>query len=125
MELLLLHPAVAHRDCGHCLKVWYDEETGKPFDSGNGKEHPRHAGCPVPCSTKVGCPKGTPENPKSLSEKNAEAYLHYLECKAVSNFPDDPIVRRNAGIIYRIEQSIERHDRQEMMQTYLTLAAAR
>lgn len=38
-----------------------------------------------------------------LTDRNWEAYSHYLECKAVGSFPDDPIVRRNAAIIRSVE----------------------
>jgi hypothetical protein len=39
------------------------------------------------------------------------AYLHYLECKAVGQFPDDPIVRRTARICAAIERTEEARDR--------------
>ncbi len=51
------------------------------------------------CEGPFGCPKGTPEEPKSFTEQNLMAYQHYLECKATGSFPEDEIVRRNAGVI--------------------------
>jgi len=56
-----------------------------------------------------GCPKGTPENSIELSQKNLQAWHHYQECRAVGNFPDDPIVRRNAALIKRIEDYYKQH----------------
>jgi hypothetical protein len=49
----------------------------------------------------AGCPKGTPENPKNLTEKNWQAYMFNEECVATGIFPDDPVVRHNAAVILR------------------------
>lgn len=46
-----------------------------------------------------GCPKGTPENPNTLTEANRRCYDHYQERVAVNSFPNDPLVRQNARII--------------------------
>lgn len=60
----------------------------------------RPAGTLPPCRTREnGCPKGTPEEPKSLSDRNWKAWMHYLECRAVGHFPNDAIVRKNAATI--------------------------
>lgn len=61
----------------------------------------------------IGCPKGTPENQKGLSDQNLQALRHYQECKAVGSFPDDPIVRRNARIISQMERQHERQERSD------------
>ena len=105
--LLMQHPQVATRDCKFCQEVLHDETTGKPVQRA-GHLVQRHAGCPPPCRMHKGCPKGTPEKPKSLSERNMMTYQHYLECRAVGIFPDDPIVRRNAQIIRMAEDEVER-----------------
>ena len=52
------------------------------------------------------------------------AYRHYMECKAVGRFPDDPIVRRNAGIIRRIEDAQER-SRTDYLQKLVALRLRR
>jgi hypothetical protein len=70
----------------------------------------RPAGAVTPCAS---CPKsgprdGTPRPDKELSPRNHQAYWNYLECRAIGQFPNDPIVRRNAGIIYWVEQELER-----------------
>lgn len=101
----------------------YDEETGeaKTF---HGKPVPRPPNTHPPCryqdpkKPQGRCPKGTPENQKSLTEKNLLAWQHYLECKAVGDFPDDPIVRSNAGIIRRIEDSLQDQTRR-MIEVFL------
>lgn len=76
-----------------------------------GEPLPRPARQRPPCRTKVGCDKGTPER-SIINERTMRAYQHYLECSAVGSFPDDPVVRRNAGIIRGIEQRVEsmKHD---------------
>ena len=80
----------------------YDEATGRPYENPphSGRLVPRPAAAPPPCRIAgLGCPKGTPEAPRSLRPANRAAYRHYCECRAAGRFPDDPIVRRNAAII--------------------------
>lgn len=120
VKLLLLHPQVASRDCSHCSRWLYDEETGEVTKRG-GQPVERPGGSHPPCRYRgVGCPKGTPENSKALSQKNMAAYVHYKECQATGMFPDDPIVKRNAGVIRIVEDSIA-DQRREMaiMRGYL------
>jgi hypothetical protein len=69
---------------------------------------------PLPCRSAAGCRKGTPERQLSLNEKNRRAYRHYLTCKATGAWPDDGMVRRNAGIIEAAISSAE------ITQTWLT-----
>lgn len=98
--LALNFPMFAKRDCSHCKRWWYDDETGKVVTRGK-KPLLRPLGTVTLCQTNEGCPKGTPENSKAFSEKNKLAWLHFLECDATGNFPDDPIVKRNAMVIRR------------------------
>lgn len=74
----------------------------------------RKPGEPTPCRLPIGCPKGTPEDSKALTEKNAMAYRHYLQCKATGNFPKDEIVALHAGIIRSIEDDIAQGRAQAM-----------
>lgn len=107
VTLILRYPEVAARDCEHCKKWVYDEETGRPKTSGVSKRLVPRGAAPPPCRlSHVGCPKGTPENPRTLSDRNRQAYEHYQECRAVSQFPDDSIVRRNARLIRLIEDAV-------------------
>ncbi len=110
MLLRILHPLVAFRDCQHCLAYQYDETTGRPQRS---KADPskflkRYATIKPRCQTAKGCPKGTPENQKGFTEQNRLAYEHYKQCLAVSHFPDDPVVRRNAYLIQQAEEDARR-----------------
>jgi len=127
VALVLLYPQFCNRDCQHCLEWAYvdnnpasefygriEEHQGKPQ-----KRHPKHL--PL-CKTPEGCPKGTPEKPNTLSAKNMQAYIHYLECKAVGNFPDDPIVRRNARLI---QQVVDHANEQKRVDELISLMGAR
>lgn len=114
--LLLRHPKVAHRDCESCQKYDYNEETGELKRQKFGEQLPivRHPRNLPPCRVKSeGCPKGTPEKPRSLNPRNLKAYYHYLQCKATGHWPDDGIVRENAAIIEAAYQLAERLDRWE------------
>lgn len=76
-----------------------------------GQKVPRIKGQKTPCKWCPKIPKGKdpiPENAVELSPHNWRAYQHYLECKAVGQFPDDPIVRRNAMLIRQVEESARR-----------------
>lgn len=109
--MILTAPQVAGRDCAHCQKYLY-EETGPragTVKTMHGKPMLRRG--PPPCGQPQGCPKGTPHSPKTLSFRNWIAYNAYLEWKAVGQFPDDPIVRRNARIIRQVEDEVERQER--------------
>ena len=76
----------------------------------------------APCQDpKRGCPKGTPENPRNLLLCNELAYEHYRECRAVGEFPDDPIVRRNAAIIRAVEDEIELRKVNEFRHTMIAM----
>ena len=86
------------------MYVW--PRTNEPLE--------RPPGIVVPCQTKLGCPKGTPDAGKTLTPENRQAWQHYKECRAVGNFPDDSIVRENAALIRDIEDSKERLDRVEI-----------
>ncbi len=65
---------------------------------------------PLPCGKCPKIPLGEPASPlyaQDLTEQNAQAYQHYLECRAVGVFDDDPIVRRNASFIRQVEDQVQ------------------
>lgn len=77
-----------------------------------GNPLPRQPNNPPPCRPMrgrklIGCPKGTPEEPRSLSRKNQAAYWHWQQCSAIGSFPDDPIVRQNAAVIQQAERLVD------------------
>lgn len=106
MQLDILHPEVASRDCEHCQKYLYNEETGQPVvQETTGELVLRLKQQPPPCRVPPGrkrapgCPKGTPEKPNALTAKNRAALRYHLKCEALGRFPRDGIVERNAGLI--------------------------
>ena len=114
MQLLLLHPEVAYRSCEDCQKYVYNHETGirEEFPVGSGAPVLRPKGMLPPCSQgPSSCAKISPESGIELNERNKETYLHYLECRAVGDFPDDPLVRYHAAIIRSVEDESERAER--------------
>lgn len=101
-------------DCRICEKYMTDKDWRLTFGRDDMPEL-RILNCGpsflAPCRDKSrGCPKGTPENQKVLSEENRQCYEHYLECVAVGEFPDDSVVRRNAVVIREL---IESHEKQK------------
>lgn len=96
--MLVFYPSFALRDCQHCLKWQYDENTGRVGRNPTTRKAMLRYSKPL-CQTDWGCVKGTPENPIGFSKQNQQAFEHYLECKEVGIFPDDGVVRRNARVI--------------------------
>lgn len=114
MQLLLLHPEVAYRSCEDCKKYVYNHETGvkEEFPEGSGKPVLRIKGSLPPCAMgPTACAKVSPEAEIELNERNKQAYLHYLECRAVGDFPDDPLVKYHAAIIRSVEDESDRSER--------------
>lgn len=50
----------------------------------------------------------SPATALELDDRGYQAYQHYLECKAVGDFPDDPLVRANAAVIRQAEDLADR-----------------
>jgi len=89
----------------------YDETTGRPceYPPYSGRLIARPPDTRPPCRIAgLGCPKGTPEDQKGLSAMNHAAWRHDRECRATGQFPNDPIVRRNAALISAVEASHSR-----------------
>ena len=116
MSLLLYHPEVAYRPCEDC-KAWvYDSKTGERMKRG-GKDVPRPKGIPTPCST---CPKKSPQEARhyELSAKNWQALEMYLQTQATfglslpKRVAQDPIVRKNMGIIGWVFSQHQRNQQQ-------------
>ena len=92
-------PMIAKRSCDHCQKYWYSDKTGKPIVVNSTGELMLRSG-PTPCRVPdIGCPKGTPEDQRSLSIENKWALSHFRGCDAIGSGPDCEIVKRNARII--------------------------
>ena len=122
---MLRHPEIAVRPCDVCLKYLFNEETHKVEYGRDGKPEERYFACPPLCRTEKGCPKGTAEQQKSLNAINEICYEHYRECRAVGQFPDDPIVRRNAAIIRAVEDRFEEYQKMKSQSELVQLLIAK
>jgi len=117
VRLVLLHPDVAVRSCLDCRTYQYadtpDKFAAAPITR-QGLPVLRPKGTPTPCSwcakqpADVPAHERTPDTAVELSPANWRAYQHYLECRAVGQFPDDPIVRRNAALFAQAEKLADR-----------------
>jgi len=118
-----------NRSCEDCQKFIYEDDgqqkkntrTGLPVLNTSGltpcadcEKIPAH----VYDENAVEIPK-TMNNAKRLREhaveltpRIAQAWQHYRECKAVNDFPNDPIVRANAVLFRDVEEQADRQ-RQE------------
>lgn len=118
MQLVLLHPEVAFRDCEHCLKFFYEEDgpnVGKVRIGKDDQPEPRPRGTKPPCRRPdCRCPKGTPENPIELSNRNWKAWEHYRRCKLTGRWPEDEIVLQ-MGVL--LDEVLERVRDTRMLKT--------
>lgn len=106
IKLEIANPRLAKRDCSDCKKWWYNETTGLVILNNRGEPQERFG--PTLCETPNGCAKGTPEKPRSLNTSNGWAWSHFKDCDAIGQFPNDPIVARNARVIRHVLKTIER-----------------
>lgn len=121
-KLILLHPEVAGRSCETCKKYLHDDSGGRfgqvvRRPAKTGPPVPRPAGSKTPCAVCPKIPAAMPADSLYAVELTPElvaTYSHYLECKAVGQFPDDPIVRRNAAIISAVEGAVSREQSRRM-----------
>ena len=122
--LLGLYPEIYRRDCQMCLKFAFDEKTGRMERGRDGQPEPRLGNMGpsflAPCrDPNQGCPKGTPENPRTLTEENETCLEHHRECVAIGRFPNDAVVRRNAAIIRDAESDVEKSTRETFQRDLL------
>ena len=110
-------------DCKHCWIWQYDEKTGGIEKDGRGNDQKRLPKLGPPC-TRSKCQKGTIDKQRSLSKRNEAAYAHYLECRAVGKFPDDPLVRATARTIYAFEQR-EQKKTAMLLESFITVMATK
>lgn len=124
-----LHPGVAGRDCGDCRKWQYadtDEVGGKLLRRG-GLPIMRPPGQPPPCRRCPKIPDGVDPaywNAVEWSDKNWKAFRFHQQCAAVGRFPDDAIVRRNAGLIESTLADLRDHGQRsvrKLLASFLTL----
>jgi hypothetical protein len=130
VRLLFLHPKIANLSCEDCATWMYDENKDQVYrNDGKGGKIPQKRIHPPPCHD---CPKTEGQKQRiranacqGLSEKNQQALQHYLECKATGNFPDDPIVRRNAAIIGPYYEMVTQQGMQSILTTMLLMSTTK
>lgn len=108
--LLLAHPEVATRDCGHCQQFVY-ADSGRVERDAEGKPLARAPGNLPPCRVQyAGCPKGTPEQQRSMSPRNERFYRAYRRAKLTGRWPDDEWFLALATDCAEIEEQVRRAD---------------
>ena len=101
MRLAILYPELANRDCTYCLTYRHDQYG--PIRMPDGAPIKRFAATPPDCR-KGGCPKGTPEQQRTLSADNRLCYNHYRRCRAIGEWPNDPLVAYHARVLMEVER---------------------
>lgn len=105
-KLYFQHPRLMNVSCDDCRKWEFYPMTGLYQMSRTGNRVERDPDDKVLCDTTIGCPKGHYTAPKMLSEKNKRALRFDLECRAVSHWPNDQIVSRNARVIGAAQKGV-------------------
>jgi hypothetical protein len=123
VRLRKLYPGF-NRSCAVCQQFMHEDGRGVMGEiaTRGGKPIPRVPGTKTPCAICPKIPPGAeprPENAADLTGRPAAAYQHYLECKAVGDFPNDPIVRHTAVLIRQAEESCERADARRLALTVI------
>lgn len=96
LQLALVHPEIP--SCADCARWVHDPKTWKQSTRG-GRPVARPAAAPPPCYL---CPKSDADRPSpenELSARNWRTLELYYQAKAGLPVPEDPIVRRNFGLI--------------------------
>jgi len=105
-----MHPEVANRDCNDCIKYVYEEDGPQNGERKTWRGQPleRPPGT-VPLCRREGCkcPKGTPENPVTLTAASQKALLFYRRCKLTGQWPDDEIVMEYSIALEELMQGIK------------------
>ncbi len=102
---------MAGRSCEDCRTFVYDLETGQRKKDRKGAWLRRPPAPPgvltTPCHQCPKVPTDAPEkhwrHAQDLNPRSLRILQHYRECKAVGQFPDDPLVRRHAALIRELE----------------------
>lgn len=104
----MMHPEWS-RSCADCETWLYGDDGRQSMRMGLPLVRPK--GVPTPCHK---CPKipygleAIRANAAELDDRGMQAYQHYLECRAVGVFPEDPIVRRNARIFRAVHDEYDK-----------------
>jgi hypothetical protein len=104
IHLVRTAPQVAWRDCDDCQRHIYDDLTGQRALF-QGRPIPRPAGTQSPCRVShLGCPKGTPESPRSLTPELWELWHFDRQRRASGQPAPTPEAARLSLLIQLAEQ---------------------
>jgi hypothetical protein len=133
--LILSHPEMIQRTCEECQKYVYQDtieemSSEKLIDKRTSLPLLRPPGGRLPCQR---CPRVAhvaakdkhPGNAVDIMERTWKIYRHYRECRAVGQFPDDPIVRSHAAEIRAVEDQLERREERQLLQTIVAMLTKR
>lgn len=103
---MIRHPAFYALSCGDCEKWLHVDgivtrRVGLPVARPKGVITPCHT-----CPKTADAPVRDRRHATEPTDRSRRVLRHYRECRAVGRFPDDPIVRRNAGLIREVEDAL-------------------
>lgn len=124
MILQRRHPDVAYRDCGECLEFVFDE-AGQIVTGMDNRPVRRAKKAPAPCRTHVGCPKGTPESPRSLWPCNQQFLRAYRIAKLTGRWPEDSLFLEVSARLSQAEESLDRADHERMLARLVELGTSK
>jgi len=104
-RLAIRYPHLDQVSCADCKYWWFDIHDGEFCKRGD--EYLKRDGA-APCDKGVNCPVGHWKQEKRLNDKNRQAFEHHMTCRATGQFPNDPIVKRNARIINQVIEECQR-----------------
>ena len=99
-----------------------DKRTQLPLLRPPGGRLPCHR---CPRVAHVGAKDKHPGNAVEITDRTWKIYRHYRECRAVGQFPDDPIVRAHAAEIRAVEDQLERRKERQLLQTIVAMLTRR
>jgi hypothetical protein len=122
VQIEILHPDLVYRDCDHCQRFFYEEDgpdKGKVRLDRNGEPLDRPPGTSPPCRRSQGCPKGTPENQRVLTDYNRKAWDFHKRCKLTGRWPDDELVIQRGVLLEDVLSHIREVQETERMATLM------
>ena len=108
MVIKLVRPLLDRRSCDLCKKFLFDTDTDRPSMRGN-EPILRESHFALACDTHEGCPKGHYSNPVKLTERNEQAWQHFLDWRVVGLTDAQkacPVLRGNWDIM---QELVDKH----------------
>jgi hypothetical protein len=104
-KLRVDNPKAADYDCDTCRRYITDHNKWEVYKRAGGFTILREPHHELLCEAPGGCPRGTVDKPKALSEKNRLAWSHYWDYRlAGMPLPECPVMRWNWKMLNWITQ---------------------